>query len=303
MLTLLAALSAHAAPWPLVVSADLLDAPQALTVFAVDPDEAVTDLGTLHRALVLDPDARTVVGPGGVEHLVSSDGIEHAFVFAGGGVAYDRLDLLDSLERFGPVSVRDFWAEAGAVLADVGLEGVDWTELKPGVAGKRIVGRGDRNGTVGAPWITHRSAAYDVEIDGMLAFGPGAEVTAVFAPGMELARFSHALRRLEPSHDAPILPPSEVVEQFSRRASETGRYNLVLASIYDIEEVEITDLRVGYYLPDSGTVVGLVEPVWELTGEIRGHDADGNPTSVDLLWYEPAIDGSGISELKVGPLL
>jgi hypothetical protein len=289
LLTLLALGSAHAAPWPVVVAEELGQAPARVSLYAPAPDKTLTSMDDLQRAFAMQGQAERDDALGGLWHL-GHDGV-HLVAFDDGGAHYHDTFVMDLDQAIEPWSEQRLREESVAVLRDLDLiaQGPAHLELSGiGFVEHFVIEDGQekdaRVSQQGTNWLQ--------VIDGLPAFGPGAETELLFGEGGAIASFSHAQRPLESLGSVPVLSPRQAVFGFLADADETGQWNHYKAAVGEVEVVELHAAELGYWVPGRGESVGApYEPVYAITGTIHGTDPMGEPAAIDLLWYQPALRG------------
>ncbi len=292
LLTLAAAQAA-----PVTFTGPAPEAPGAVTLFAPSVDGSITpidqlqDLFGLAGLPVQDEDL------GGVSRV--RDGELSTFAFDQGGAMFSDLGALKSHRPIQPRGESALYADAGAVLDELGLFDVQNVELIEGRGGRMTVRLTDPQGRARAPFVTHEKASFQQMIDGLPGFGGGAEIDVVYGRDGRLAMVQHAVRELEELGTAEVIDAQQAVDQLARRAEEGAPYNLHLIAMGRVDSVEIRSAELGYYVPDLGQIFETYEPVWELRGVVHGTSVRGAPMEAELLWYEPAVPGHELLPLDI----
>jgi hypothetical protein len=289
-LTALAAAAAAAAPWPVTLDREPAPAPERVTLYTPDASVPFADMPALQRAFSVTGQARHEPDLGGLFHL-AADRL-HLVLFDDGGAHYHDLVALASDAAIEPTDEAILWGESGALLQDLGLLTDGPCQLAPAHIG--FAERATLEGRKGERDIrlTHESATWVQVIDGLPTFGPGSETQVVYGPDGAIAAFSHAQRPLVAQGTAAVSTPRQAIARFLREADETGQWNYYKAAIAEVDHVVLHGATLGYWVPGRGESDGApYEPVYAITGAVHGTDYAGQPTTVDLLWYEPAIRG------------
>jgi hypothetical protein len=287
-LLLALAVTAEAAPWPVTVEPTLSEAPRHVTLYAPKPGASMSPMPRLQRAFAMPGQAERSDDLGGLEHI-GADGI-HLVSFDDGGAHYHDTVVLDDDQAMVPMSDGQLWQESRALLGDLGLlaEGPAW--LEP--TGTGFVEHFTIDPDKGEHDIrtTHQGTTWTQVIDGLPCFGGGAETQILFGDGGAVASFHHAQRPLEAVGLARTLSPGLAIDRFLLQADRTGRWNHYKAGIAEVDHVHLHDAELGYLVPGRGEGDGAPYlPVYAITGTVHGVDHAGQPTTVDLLWYQPAL--------------
>jgi hypothetical protein len=287
---LLASTAPQAAPWPVSVEAKLSPAPTRVTLYAPMADATLTDMATLQGAFSLPGQAQHAPDLGGLQHL-ERDGI-HLVAFDDGGAHYHDLVVMEADQAMQPWPEAQLWQDSAELLRDLGLlaDGPAWLER----GGTGFVEHFEIDPDQGEHDIrmSHQVVTWNQVIDGLPCFGGGAETQIVYGDGGAIASFHHAQRPLEPVASLATISPSLAIDRFLAQADRTGSWNVYKAAIAEVDHVHLHDAELGYLVPGRGEADGApYQPVYEITGTVHGVDHEGNPTTIDLLWYQPALRG------------
>ncbi|WP_437680765.1 hypothetical protein [Sorangium sp. So ce131] len=273
------------------------DVPEQVTLYKVKKGAPVVDLRALEDAFDVRGAAETTADFGGVTHVRA--GARHLYVYDGGGAAYHDVDRIGSEAPITPLSERHLWKDAHRRLGALGLLAAGPVSLVPGRAGVSEAGTMDPSGNTQKRWVTAQSVSFVQRIDGMPTFGGGNDVQIVYAGGGAIASLTSNVRPLEAIESLTIDRPEKAVGRYLDRAERTGRWNLIKAHIERVDRLEITDVRLGYYLPDASVPAKTAEPVYAVHGAAHGVDQSGAQTAIDVLWIEPAAPGRDIPSLQI----
>ena len=301
LLFALSGASAFAGSWTFHVDAELPSADNEAMVYQLRTHAPLVSIDQLQTSfgMVSDPALEDRIEG----HLHAEDEGRHAHVFASGAAAFHDLDVLDSIEPIEPTSADTLWAHAEGVLAELELLQVGPVLVQPGVLGAKLLEREPLpGGRRLQPRLTHQMTIFDLTVDGLPTFGGGSQVELIYGEHGQLGAFSHAVRELDELDLLPVIEPSEATRRYDERAHQTGRINLYKAAISDVERVVIERVSFGYYMPDLAQSDDLCVPVYQLEGSVYGTDHLGEPSRVNLLWIEPAVDTYGIDALEIDPL-
>ncbi len=289
--TLVLALAAsvpQAAPWPVSVEAELGSAPERVTLYAPLPGAIIADMHTLQRVFSMPGQAEFTPDLGGLDHIGRDD--IHLVVFADGGAHYHDLVVMKSDQAMADIDDSVLWQDSAALLEALELLADGPVHLEP--AGTGFVEHFEIDPDTGETNIrqSHQGVTWLQVIDGLPSFGPGSETEVLYGDGGAIAAFHHAQRPLRAVGVAPVLDPAAAVDAFLLDADETGAWNHYKAAIGEVDHVHVGAAELGYYVPGRGESTGTpYQPVYEITGTIHGVDPLGEPTTIDLLWYQPAL--------------
>jgi hypothetical protein len=280
----------QAAPWPVSVEAEISPAPTRVTLFAPVAHATHTDMASLQRAFAMPGQTEHSPDLGGLQHL-EQDGI-HLVAFDDGGAHYHDLVVMESDQTMQPWPESRLWQDSGALLRDLELlaDGPTWLER----GGTGFVEHFEIDPEQGEHNIrmSHQVVTWNQIIDGLPCFGGGAETQIVYGDGGAVASFHHAQRPLEAVGSVAPLTPEQAIDRFLAQADRTGAWNHYKAAIDEVDHVHLHDAELGYLVPGRGESSGApYQPVYEITGSVHGVDHEGNPTTIDLLWYQPALRG------------
>ena len=294
---LLAALAPHALADGVTVldSAAPPAVPSSLPIYAAAATQPL-DMEALRGAFGLEGELSNEALFGGLESL--TDGERHAYVYDLGGVAVHDLEAMLSDAPMTPRSDEEVLEDAAALLGALGLDAVGPAALDAGRVGARTLARSDAEGELLESRTTHQGAFFEQVIGGYPGFGGGAGVEVIFDGEGAVAALSAPMRALDEAGEAALIGPGDAVASYAARVESTGRVSLAKVAIPGLNEVEITGITLGYLVPDLGSTVTAVEPVYQLTGVIRGVD-EGETVEGELVWYEPAAAGRALPDLGV----
>ena len=254
-----------------------------VTLYATVPDAAIVDMEQLQDAFGLQGEARRRTELGGFEHLVDKG--THARVFANGGAEVHVLDRMSSEDPITPVPPVTLWRRTAHLNTSLGLRDLGPVALEPVGIGNAQVELIHPDGTREGPWLTHQAVSLTQVIDGLPGFGGGAQVEVVYQ-GRDVVAFSHGVRELESLGSVSVIAPEEALRRFDERL-ENGRWNLHKTAWDEVLEIDITSATLGYLVPDVGSEVLVLEPVYEVRGTVVGVNPDGVLDTSELVWIEP----------------
>ena len=299
--TLLLALAAEPAladPLPVNLVASLPTAPARIRRFLVS-DTPVLDVEALAPAFALAGTTEYLGDPAG-PFTHHADGADHAFVFQRGGAVFHATSILGSETKITKRTNSQVWNSAVGLLNTLGINGYgDVYTASRGSIGKAEVTVHNPDGTTTGPDITHQVATYVLKLNNRTTFGAGGEIQVVYGRNGRLAAFQHGLRNLADGGLQTCDTPSVALDRFLDRADLDNRYNVLKNGLAAVDHADLTAVTLGYYMPDATTWTDTLEPVYEIKGTLFGTDDLGNPQSVDLLWYEPAIADGAIPSLGI----
>lgn len=277
------------APWPGEITARVPEIPGEMAVYEVVTGQPLVDLEALkaefdlHGVAVKDDDFY------GARQLVDDD--RHLYLFEDGSADLHVIEVLMSIEPMTPMADAELWSRSEELLENLGLLGSGPVEMVREDTGSQEIGIIGEHGMDREPWTTHRSAIWTQRIEGFPAFGPCAVTEIEYGRDRELSSFSHCLRRLEKLGRIVPETPTMALERYLERASRLGAWNHYLADMPPVDGLQITDVILGYHVPEPGAGLMLVVPVYEIRGVFRGRRPDGEVVHTDMIWLEPALTG------------
>jgi len=286
--------SAAAAPWPVDLAAPLPAVPSQLRRYIVDP-EPVTTIDDLRGPFSLVGEPETV-GDDEDPYQHLRDAEDHAYVYLNGGATFHDTNILDSETKMNGLAQNRVWTTAEALLNNLGMMEVGPTRHSRYKIGKGEVKITKPTGAVQGPFLVHQTAVFTSTVDGLPTFGAGGETTVTFGANYRLGGFTHGTRHLVDGGMHEVDPPEVALQRMGDRADLQNRFNLLKVAFASIERVEITSVRLGYFVAPGTSYADTVEPAYEVVGLIHGYGDDGNPGTVDLLWYEPALQDGFIAD-------
>lgn len=286
----------NAAPWPVELPQSLPRPPAQVAIYRVVPTDPYMGMAAIQDVVGLFGQSEWRDEFGGNVHL-QDDG-HFAYAFVDGGIDYldDTRFALDV-----PIQPRlpdALWADADVLLAGLGRSEPVGFDLQPGNVGRAEATIVDAAGRTHGPWLTAQSVSYAYLLDGFAVFGPGSESTVQF-DGQGVVAFSDAQRELDIAELAVPDSPRRALARWLERADREHRWSMYRAYIHDIQRVKIDRVEFGYYAPSVGADAPTIEPVYQITGVMLGHDEQGQAVAVELLWWEPACSGRAIPELNL----
>lgn len=270
---------------------------EQMGIYRVVTDEPVLSMTAVQGAFGVEGLAEEPPEAPGVAHI-EDDGV-HVFFFPDGSAMFHDVERSTGEDPMIPLSEDEIWAASGSLLSELGLTELGPVALEEDVIGTHRIQEYDEDAVLQGEWIAHQSASYRQVIDGRAAFGPGAQVEMILDDGGDVVSFSHAVRRLELEQQVTVDTPDVALHRYVDRAAATGRWGLHRAAIAGVHQLDITGVSLGYYLPAPGASVTVVEPVYVFEGKIYGDGEFETPTSTDLLWIEPAVEGRGLPTLDI----
>jgi hypothetical protein len=270
------------------LSARLPEAPARMERYAVEPGADADQLDLLGALFDLSGPVVAEEALGGLLHAEGQG--SHLYVYDHGGAAYHDLLLGNGEAPIRPMPEDWLWSEADALIASMDLFDRGPVSLVPDQAGAKVGERFGADGRSQGRFIAEQAVRYTQTVDGWPATGPGADLLLTFGEGGVITSFSHGVRALSPIGEAPIQSPAEAVATWARRAQRTGHYNQHLVATPGLEQVDVEQVDLAYFLPAPGVAIEEVEPVYVLTGTVHF----GQGQTADLLWLEPATRGAAL---------
>jgi hypothetical protein len=224
--------------------------------------------------------------PPGVLHL--ADGDQHLFYYPDGAAEYyDTSHLADDAPFVQAVPAELLYQATEELLDDLMLaETGPMTLRRKGIEFRFT--NGDPAGEDHS-LMTHQTVVMAQRIDKLPAFGPGAQVRVVFPGDLYPVAFFHAIRCLATDEIGRPLYSIEAIKSLYERIDHGGAWNLLETRIVKVDKLHVKSVKLGYHVPAIGDRALVVDPVWAIGGQASGWDEHGEPTSSQLLWYEPAL--------------
>lgn len=294
--TLLLHSLAHAAPWPVDITAKLPQPPAEMAVYSVLPTDPVPRLSAVEDVFGLTGPSAWNDYMGGLVRV--ADDHRFGWAFADGGITFHDDSSSDAEVPMRVRGTDDVWADADALLTELDLFDASLFELTAlRIARSEATVTGPTGRTFG-PWTTTQTAVYAYTLDGVDVFGPGGETTVEFDDRGVVA-LSDAQRALDLAEVVTPDAPGVAIHRWMDRAQDEHRWSVYRSYIHDVERVRIDDVRLGYFAPAIGAGDPTIEPVYQIHGELLGHDAQGHRVSVELLWWEPVREDRSIPSLHI----
>lgn len=234
---------------------------------------------------------------GGLVHV--REGQRHVYVFDTGGAVYHDVDHIGSTREIEPFDDESLWEDASRRVAELHLTGPGMPEL---VRGRIVTARaatGIRTSVPQADWPVAQSVTFEQRLDGLPMFGAGNDVQLVYGEGGSIVSFTSQVRPLEKAGTIAVDSAEEAVGRYLDRANRTGRWNLAKAFVKEVRKLTIDHAQLGYYLPSLSVPCEAAEPVYAIAGFAEGLDGRGRPTTVPVLWVEPAAPGRTLADIHV----
>ena len=295
-MTLLLLPLAHAAPWPVEITATLPQPPAHVAVYAVHPTDPSDRLGALQDAFGIAGPTVWVDHFGGIARV--TDGGRFAWAFADGGSIFHDDSATEAEIPMQPRSAAAVWDEADAVLAELGLFDASGFDLFQRRVARSEAMVTDPSGRTFGPWATSQVAVYGYLLDGYPVFGPGGETTVEFDDGGVIA-VSDDQRIVEISEVISPDAPVAALRRWAARADVEHRWSMYKDYLAEVDRVRIDEVRLGYFAPAMGAAAPTLEPVYQIHGQVVGRDAQGRPAVTDLLWWEPVRADRSIPSLHI----
>lgn len=290
--------------WTLRMPMSLRDARPSLAptavVYRVHPEGGVTGLDDIGAVFGVTGDPDEVEQRPGQKH--AQEGDRHVYAHADGTFVFHEAERVASEDPMTPLPVDELYAIGQELIGRFGLDEVPRVSLHQGRTGEHTMELYGPDGSLEDAWIAHQAVHFEQRIDGAATFGPGAEVEIVVADAGEVVAFSHAIRALEPIDAQTALGPGEAIVRFMDRAVKTHRWNLYRVFVGSPHQLDVTDVTLGYYIPEAGHETDTIEPVYRITARMYGIDTDGTALDGEVLWYEPAIAGRSLTALAIEPI-
>lgn len=288
-----------ATPVAVHVRAELPAVPPRLAVYAVD-DATFVPFDTLTSVLGVEGEPETVPLAPGALHV--SDDSVHLFYYPDGSAVFNDT-LRDSTEEpMQPLAKDWLFEDADSLLAQLGFTDTGPVTIRADRIGHHDIEIFGANNERLGGWIAHQAAIFGQDIDGLPGFGPGAEVEVVYAEGGDIVAFSHAIRSLDISAWLPSVSPHSALQTFTARVNHGERWNLLRLRSGRVDNVTVSGIQLGYFLPGVGVDTEFVVPVYEIHGNSHGVTVDGEELTSEFVWYEPAVAGYGVPQLKLPPV-
>jgi len=270
--------------------------PEFVTAYRVTPSCAPASLTELSDYFSIYGPVEELAFPPGVLHLAGGD--EHLFYYPDGAAEYfDTSHLAFDAPYVQAVPGELLYQATEELLDDLGLAEVGPMTLRRQGIEFRFT-HGDEPGTNHA-LLTHQTVVMAQRIDKLPAFGAGSHVRAVFPGDVQPAGFFHAIRCLAPDEVGRPLHSIEAIKALYERVDHGADWNLLETRIVEVDRLHVKSLRLGYHVPAIGDRALFVDPVWAIGGQASGWDAFGEPTSSELLWYEPALSHRPLPDITV----
>lgn len=273
---------------------------EQMSIYRVATTEPALSMAAVQDAFGVDgPTDEPPMAPG-VKHI-DDDGVQ-VFYFPDGAAMVHDIERATSEAPMTLLPEDEIWATSEVLLSRLGLDDLDTVSLQRDGIGTHRIQEYNAAAELQDEWIAHQAASFRQVIDGKPTVGPGSQVQMILADGGEVVSFSHAVRRLELDQHVVVDSPDIALHRFVDRAAATSRWGLHRAAIRGVYQLDVTEISLGYYLPAPGAEVDTVEPVYVLKGKIYGDGEFETPTSTDLMWIEPAVEGRELRSLDVRPL-
>ncbi len=189
-----------------------------------------------------------------------------------------------------PVPAPQLLADGEALLDAMGALDDPYVTLAPGRVELRLA----EVGAAGASVLTHQIATFLQSVDHIPAMGPGAKVEVVYPGDLFAVAFRSPLRCLQPEEVAHPVTQAEAVVAWRIRAINGGPWSVHEHADLSIDAVEIDAMQLGHYVPDVDEFAPSLDPVYKITGTVKGTYPDGEQATVPFLWFEPAVQGRPI---------
>lgn len=287
---------AHAAPWPVEITASLPQPPAEMAVYAVLSTDPYPRLAATQDAFGLSGPPIWSDYMGGIARVV--DDHRFGWAFTDGGITFHDDSATDAEVPMHVRDADDLWAGADALLMDLNLFDASLFDLSALRITRSEATITNPDGHTFGPWTTSQMAVYAYTLDGRDVFGPGGETTVEFDDRGVIA-FSDAQRALDLAEVITPDAPATAIRRWMDRAEDEHRWSVYRAYIHDVDRVRIDKVQLGYFAPAIGAGDPTIEPVYQIHGEMLGHDAQGRKVSVDLLWFEPVCVDRSIPSLHL----